>query len=44
MRKKQVKKLRKIAIAMAQVYPNTTIRAELKKLKSVHNSLPHNQK
>lgn len=44
MRKKQVKKLKKIAAALALMKPGGNAKKEYKTLKQIHNSLPHYEK
>lgn len=44
MRKKQVKKLKKMAVALALIKPDGNAKKEYKSLKEIHNSLPHNKK
>ena len=41
MNKKQVKKLKKMAVALALMKPDGDVKKELKTLKKIHNSLPH---
>ena len=44
MRKKQVKKLKKMAVALALMKPDGDVKKELKTLKQIHKSLPHDCK